>query len=148
MGFKRKFINLLKYNFVPLTLKLHNQYCHIIRESYDQPPTQPGPTSRRNFLHPPVSKSTWNRMVREELGLRAYKVFNLKCFQATAPDWQSLNSCLLVMNIYEYNLDLIQQIGKQLQIEPGDIVRRMQFTRNYIQMMDRHPEYLWLWRCV
>ena len=87
-------------------------------------------------------------MVREELGLRAYKVFNLKCFQATAPDWQSHNSCLVVMNIYEYNLDLIQQIGKQLQIEPADIVRRMQFSRNYIQMMDQHPEYLWLWRCV
>ena len=46
----------------------------LIRASYDQPPCQPGPTCRRNFLN--VAKSTWHRMVKEELGLRAYKVLN------------------------------------------------------------------------
>ena len=67
-----------------------------------------GPTSRHNFLN--IAKSTWNRMVRKHLGLRAYK------------------------------------IQKKLQIEPGDVARRLNFARNYVRLMDRHPEYLWLWR--
>ena len=46
----------------------------VIRASYDQPPCQPGPTCRRNFCD--VAKSTWQRMLKEELGLRAYKVLN------------------------------------------------------------------------
>ena len=47
---------------------------NLIRQCYDQPPTQAGPTARRNFID--LTRSTWLRMVREELGLRAYRVCN------------------------------------------------------------------------
>ena len=50
------------------------QAMNLIRQCYDQPPTQAGPTCRRNFVG--LTKSTWHRMVREELGLRAYRVCN------------------------------------------------------------------------
>ena len=50
----------------------------LIRASYDEPPTQKGPTSRRNPFG--IPRSTWSRMMREELGLRAYKVFNIAMY--------------------------------------------------------------------
>ena len=50
----------------------------LVRASYDEAPTQKGPTSRRNPLG--MSRSTWSRMMREELGLRAYKVFKIAMY--------------------------------------------------------------------
>ena len=50
----------------------------LVRASYDEAPTQKGPTSRGNPFG--IPRSTWSRMMREELGLRAYKVFNLAMY--------------------------------------------------------------------
>ena len=50
----------------------------LIRASYDEAPTQKGPTSRRNPFGMP--RSTWSRMMRNELGLRAYKVFKIAMY--------------------------------------------------------------------
>jgi hypothetical protein len=51
---------------------------NLVRASYDEAPTQKGPTSRRNPFG--MARSTWSRMMREELGLRAYKVFKIAMF--------------------------------------------------------------------
>ena len=51
----------------------------LVRASYDEAPTQKGPTSRRNPL-PGMPRSTWSRMMREGLGLRAYKVFKIAMY--------------------------------------------------------------------
>ena len=50
----------------------------LVRATYDEAPTQKGPTSRRNPFG--VPRSTWSRMMREELGLRAYKVFKIAMY--------------------------------------------------------------------
>lgn len=50
----------------------------LIRASYDEAPTQKGPTSRRNPFG--MKRSTWSCMMREELGLRAYKVFKIAMY--------------------------------------------------------------------
>ena len=50
----------------------------LVRASYDEAPTQKGPTCRRNPRG--IPKSTWSRMMRKGLGLRAYKVFKIAMY--------------------------------------------------------------------
>ena len=39
----------------------------------------------------------------------------------------------------------VSQIGKKLQIEQADKIRRLRYANNYIQFMAQNPEALWLW---
>ena len=50
-----------------ITNQLMTAAMVLIRQSYAQPPTQPGPTCRRNTLG--VTKSTWQRMIKESLAI-------------------------------------------------------------------------------